>query len=138
MRKIIILLFTMLFVTSCGQTEKSVSKGEAKAVKVKAKAVEKKQTYVGFMASERPKIFAAIKAKAAKDHPSDYITQNYIINQQSKSYIDAFGFPWEAKISEDVSGDIFAKAYRDHGKGHDYITMLYVLKSQLSAYTKLN
>ena len=74
-----------------------------------------------------------IRANAASEHPNDYSTQEYVIKDQSNSYLLV------QKLAASLTGQggrkIVENARRDHP--NDYSTQAYVIKSQVAAAERL-
>lgn len=78
-----------------------------------------------------------IKERVIKQHPNDYITQDFVIKLQKNAYISANFFKWDKRVSKKIREDIMYKAYIDHGEKYDFVTMLHVMKLQQKNYLKL-
>ena len=79
-------------------------------------------------------ILARIKKNTSKDHPNDYETQEYVVEEQVKSYKKVQNYR-DNSISPDVLEKIKKDAKKDHP--NDYSTQEYVIEEQVKAYRNL-
>lgn len=76
-------------------------------------------------------VIHAIKAYAASQHPKDFSTQSYVVQEQIEAY-SALKKIHPSNIPKEVLGNVLRQAEQDFP--HDYSTRLYVLKEQIEAY----
>ncbi|MDZ4619298.1 MULTISPECIES: hypothetical protein [Bacillus cereus group] len=72
----------------------------------------------------------AVKEKAKKDFPDDYMTQNYVADEQSKAFDYINGI--EIKSQEELN--VMKKAINDFP--NDFMTTKYVYEEQIKAMNK--
>lgn len=79
-------------------------------------------------------VLATIRAEASRQHPDDYSTQSYVIEEQIKSYgrIAVISAP---KVPKAMLAKIKSEATRQHPD--DYSTQLYVIEDQITSFGKL-
>jgi hypothetical protein len=81
-----------------------------------------------------PDILASIKKMAASDHPRDFSTQAYVINEQIEAYGKLQKFR-PGGIPESVLVEIMSQAAQDHPS--DYSIQICVLEDHVKAYFAL-
>jgi HJR/Mrr/RecB family endonuclease len=81
-----------------------------------------------------PEILKAIKSAALRDHPNDFSTQIFVVENQRESYQKLCQL-----IVQNVPMEILDKIKKDTEYNHpsDYSTQLFVIKAQIEAYQKL-
>ncbi|PFF27112.1 hypothetical protein CN335_30060, partial [Bacillus thuringiensis] len=72
----------------------------------------------------------AVKEKAKKDFPDDYMTQNYVADEQSKAFDYINGI--ELKSQEELN--VMKKVINDFP--NDFMTTKYVYEEQIKAMNK--
>ena len=78
---------------------------------------------------------AKIKADAAKDYPDDYVTQEFVINMQTKAYYEAVNYK-NKKVPKKVLNKIKKGAKSDYP--NDYVTQIFIIETQCQSYINLN
>jgi hypothetical protein len=76
-------------------------------------------------------ILLSVKTIAIKDHPNDYLTQNFVIRQQKKSYAEMAAYK-NKKVPDNVLSKIVENSISDHPI--DFPTQMFVVKEQVKAY----
>jgi hypothetical protein len=84
-------------------------------------------------AAAPPAVAARIKAKAARDFPGDFVTQEYIIKSQAESYAELQQYRGTVG---GVRSQAEARAARQFSD--DFTTQLYVVRSQIGAASRLS
>jgi len=77
----------------------------------------------------------AITRAAKHDHPSDYSTQYFVINNQVRAYEELSDFRRPRDMPTGDYANLRNRIAKDHPA--DYSTQAFVLKNQLQAYTQL-
>lgn len=80
-------------------------------------------------------IKSEIKTLAEKEHPNDYSTQLYVVNEAVTSYKELLDLQSQCK-DKGMFENVARSAHEDHGA--DYSTVLYVVKDQLDAHKQLS
>ena len=80
-------------------------------------------------------LLEGIRRRAAEDHPGDYSTQLFVINQQIAAYQELQEYECLPTVALDVFQRLKGNAGRDHP--WDYSTQLYVVREQLAAYNQI-
>lgn len=78
---------------------------------------------------------AGIKKRAAQEHPGDFSTQRYVINEQVKALTRLRNFS-DPSVPDDVIREVLSIAANDHPS--DFSTQLYVVQEQLASWKHLN
>lgn len=76
-------------------------------------------------------VIHSIKAYAASQHPKDFSTQSYVVQEQIEAY-SALNKIRPSNIPKEILDNVLRQAEQDFP--HDYSTRLYVLKEQIEAY----
>ena len=78
-------------------------------------------------------VIKAIMADASADHPEDYSTQEYVLKQQTKSYLEVLALT--KRLSSREGQAVIRKAAQDHPS--DYSTQAYVIRGQIESLKRL-
>lgn len=80
-------------------------------------------------------VIQGIKARAAAEHPGDFSTQRYVINEQIKSLRQLQNYT-DPTVPIEVINEVLETAALEHPG--DFSTQLYVVKDQLSSWKQLS
>ncbi len=79
-------------------------------------------------------VLTRIMSNAAVDHPNDYSTQEYVVQQQTAAYAELASIASQMKGLEEQN--ILGKALRDYPD--NYSTAVYVVKNELASLRRLS
>lgn len=117
-------------------TAKAKEESEAKSVVVKDEPVKEDKPVASTSSSftnpyaqlNESTVKAEVKAQAEKDFPDDYMTQDYAVQEQIKS----FRYLRDYNITSEVEETQMQKAMNDFP--NDYMTAQYAFEEQMKAY----